>query len=153
MNETFQRVAALCGLRLSYYVTSALLATVFFLLAFTTYRTASPLYILLLYAVLPALMKAMFFSKKTKRENDLAFPLFRKKYRYTTETYQSMNLAYLLNLLLFAAWHISYMPYPEYPVLIRLLPSALAAASLFTRFTGTIGYRIYFHWFPLKAMH
>jgi hypothetical protein len=47
INYTFQRVAALCGLRLSYYLTAALLALSFLFLAIAEQRNASPLYILL----------------------------------------------------------------------------------------------------------
>lgn len=154
MNHTFWRVAAFCGLRLSYYMTTAMLAIAFFVLALTEYKTASPLYILLTLAVLPSLLKAMFFSnsKKEKRENDLAFPLFCKKYHYDLVMYKSMNLAYLLLFILFAAWHISYVLAPEAPDLVTLLPSGIAALSLLSRLLGAIGYRLYFHLFPLKAM-
>ncbi len=152
MNYTFSQVASHCGLRLSYYTTAALVAITFLVLVFAEHTTVSPLYILLCMAVLPSLLKAMFFSKETKRENELAFPLFRKKYRYNTENHKAMNLAYLLTLLLFAAWHISYLPHPETPTLIRLLPSLSASISLFLRLIAVIGYRIYFHLFPLKAM-
>lgn len=156
MNYTFGRVAAHCGLRLSYYITAALLFIVFVGLALTeNYRTASPLYILLVLAVLPSLLKAIFFSnpKKEKRENDLAFPLFCQKYHYDRIMYKSMNLAYLLLFLLFAAWHISYRLVENIPPVVSALPAALAALSLLIRVLGVIGYRLYFHLFPLRAMH
>lgn len=156
MNHTFQRVAAFCGLRLSYYITAALLAVAFVGLALTeNYRTASPLYILLTMAVMPAILKSMFFSakKEEKRENALAFPLFCKKYHYDLAMYKSMNLAYLLLFILFAAWHISYSLVEAVPSVISSLPALIAALSLLTRILGSIGYRLYFHLFPLKAMH
>ena len=154
MNQTFQRVAAFCGLRLSYYSTTAFLAIVFLLLAFTDYKTASPLYILLMLALLPSILKAMLFpdKKKKKRENVLAFPLFCKKYHYDLNSYHSMNLAYLLGFLLFAAWHFSYTLSENLPVFITRLPAILATASLSIRILGVLGYRFYFHLFPLKAM-
>lgn len=154
MNHTIQRVAALCGLRLAYYVTAALLTASFLLLAPTNYRTASPLYILLCLAVLPSLMEAMIFSntKKRKRENDNSLPLFCKKYRYNNTKYQSMNLAYLLLFLLLAVWHISYTAAVELPAYVTSLPMLTAVASLLTRFLGMLGYRLYFRFFPLKAM-
>ena len=153
MNYTFSRVAAHCGLRLSYYITAALLAICFVVLSVTDYRTASPLYILLTLAVLPTLLKSMLFSKETKRENDLTFPLFCQKYHYNTAMYKAMNLSYFLILVLFVAWHFSYILYPGTLKLITCLPSLLAAVSLLTRIIGVIGYRLYFHLFPLKAMH
>ena len=155
MNYTFQRVAALCGLRLSYYVTAALLGLSFLGLVVTDYKTPSPLYILLSLAVLPSLLEAMFFSgqKAEKRENDLSFPLFCKKYRYSSIRYKSMNLAYLLLFILLTAWHISYATSTDLPDFVTHLPVLTAALSLLTRLFGIISYRIYFHFFPLKAMH
>jgi len=153
MNYTFSRVAAFCGLRLSYYITAALLAASFLVLTFTEYRIASPLYILLCLAVLPSILKAMLFSKETKRENELTFPLFCQKYHYNTAIYKAMNLSYFLILILFAAWHFSYTLGSDKPGIITQLPFLLAAASLLVRLLGVIGYRLYFHLFPLKAMH
>lgn len=155
MNYTFSRVAALCGLRLSYYITAALLALAFLGLAPTEYRSASPLYILLALAVLPSLLKAMLFSGKQneKRENGLAFPLFCKKYRYDAVSYKSMNLACFLLFILLAAWHISYSRVTEIPGLVSALPALIAALSLLVRILASLGYRLYFHLCPLKAMH
>ena len=70
MNYTFSQVASFCGLRLSYYSTAALIAISFLILAPTQFRTASPLYILLTMAVLPSVVKVLFFSstQKEKRE-------------------------------------------------------------------------------------
>ena len=153
MNYTFSRVASHCGLRLSYYITAALLAITFLVLVFTQYITASPLYILLCLAVLPSLLKSMLYSKATKRENELTFPLFCQKYHYNTEMYKAMNLSYLLILILFVAWHLSYRPGTNLPELITRLPSLLASVSLLVRLLGVTGYRLYFHLFPLKAMH
>ena len=155
MNYTFQRVAALCGLRLSYYTTAAVLAIAFVALALTEYRTATPLYILLMLALLPSCVKAMFFSDKQqkKRENVLAFPLFCKKYNYNLYTYKSMNIAYFLLFLLFAAWQFSYTGTENTPAIVTALPALLAFVSLLLRILGVIGYRIYFRFFPLQAMH
>ena len=154
MNHTIQRVAALCGLRLAYYVTAALLAGSFLLLVPTDFRTASPLYILLCLAVLPSLVEAILFSKvrNKKRENDSSLPLFCKKYHYNNTKYQSMNLAYLLLFILLAAWHISYTTVTELPAFVTSLPMLTAIFSLLTRFLGMLGYRLYFHFFPFKAM-
>ena len=155
MKYTFQRVAAHCGLRLSYYSTAALLALIFLVLVFTEYRTASPLYILLSLAVLPSVCKTIFFSgqKESKRENSMAFPLFCQKYHYDPVMYRSMNLAYLLLFILFAAWHFSYSRNETAPAIITCLPALTACTSLLLRILGIIGYRLYFHLFPLKAMH
>lgn len=155
MNYTFHRVAAFCGLRLSYYITAALLAISFLGLALTDYRTASPLYILLTLAVMPGLLKAMFFSgkKEEKREKALAFPLFCEKYRYNLISYKSMNLAYLLLFILLAAWQVSYRLVEDFPAIVTSLPILVAAASLISRIFASIGYRLYFQLFPLKAMH
>lgn len=156
MNYTFSRVAAHCGLRLSYYITAALLAIAFVGLALTeSYRTTSPLYILLTMAVMPAVLKSMFFSakKEEKRENALAFPLFCEKFHYDVVSYKAMNIAYLLLFLLLAAWQLSYRINEGAPDLVSSLPALLAAASLLVRILGFIGYRLYFHLFPLEAMH
>ncbi len=156
MRYTFQRVAAQCGLRLAYYMTAAMLAIEFLLLTVTKYRTASPLYILLVLAVLPSLLHSMLFSpekqKNTKRENALPFPLFCKKYRYNASFHNAMNLTYFLLFLLLVAWHFSYSLTPGAPMLIRMLPAGTAFLSLLARLLGTLGYRLYFDLFPLKAM-
>ena len=49
------------------------------------------------------------------------------------------------------AWNISYIgsSYPEY---ITNLPFFVGCISLLLRLVITIGYRIYFYCFPLKAM-
>jgi len=153
MASTIQRVAAFCGLRLSYYITAGLLTLIFLVLVLTEYRTATPLYILLMLAVLPSVIRTTFFSgkKEEKRENDLAFPLFREKYHYSLMLHKSMNIAYLLLFVLFAAWHISYT-HTDTAKIITVLPVLTASASLLTRLFGVIGYRLYFHFFPLKAM-
>lgn len=154
MNYTFTRVAAFCGLRLSYYITAILLTITFFALVLTDYRTPSPLYILLTMAVLPSVTKALFFSstQKEKRENATTFPLFCKKYNYTSVLYKTMNISYVLLFLLLAAWMLSYSQSTA-PAFIRRLPALITGCSLLTRFLGAIGYRLYFHIFPLKAMH
>ena len=70
MNYTFSRVAAFCGLRLSYYSTAGLLVLIFLLLIPTEYQTPTPIYILFSMAILPSVAEAMFFSNhKEKREN------------------------------------------------------------------------------------
>jgi len=154
MNYTFTRVAAYCGLRLSYYTTALLLSLAFFALVPTPYLTASPLYILLVLALAPSILKALLFSGKIteKEEKHLALPLFCKKYRYSLIMYKSMNIAYLLLFVLFASWHISYSFTTDMPKPVTALPALLAIASLLIRILGTIGYRLYFHLFPLKAM-
>ena len=165
MNYTFQRVAAFCGLRLSYYITAALLALAFLVLAFTNYRTATPLYILLTLAVLPSILRSLLSSginpdtspsagkkKEEKRENGLAFPLFCEKYKYNLISYRAMNIAYLLLFLLFAAWHISYGSAETMPFLVTGLPALIATLCLLIRILGVLCYRLYFRFFPLRAM-
>ena len=153
MNYTFSRVAAFCGLRLSYYSTAALLTLIFLVLALTEYRTPTPLYILFTMAFLPSITEAMFFSNhKEKRENP-EFPLFCKKYKYDQIKFSSMKIAYVLLFVLLAAWHISYTNYSIDSVLIPKLPAILAAIALLIRILGTLGYRLYFQLFPFKAMH
>ena len=154
MNNTFSRVAALCGLRLSYYVTAAMLAIAFLVFALTGYQTASPLYILLTLAVLPSLVKSIFISNQNKEKNKVpaAYPLFCKKYHYSAAQYKVMSIAYLFILILLAAWHISYFSATALPAPIPRIPSLIAALSLLTRILGVLGYRLYFHLFPLKAM-
>ena len=155
MNHIFGRVAAHCGLRLSYYITIALLCISFFILVMTSYRTPSPLYILLVAVVAPSVIKSMLTGnhKQQKRENAVAFPLFCKKYKYDAVLYQSMNISYLLLFILFAAWQVSYSSSINLPVLVCRLPALLVLISFCTRILGTVGYRLYFRLFPLKAMH
>ena len=153
MNDTFRRVAAFCGLRLSYYTTAVLLIITFLALAPTAYLTASPLYILLALALLPSVIKAMFFSsEQKKREPAMAYPLFCKKYRYNLVLYRSMNISYLLLFILLAAWHISYVSHTDIPAVIRTLPSLISSLSLLTRVLGGVAYRIYFRFFTFRAM-
>lgn len=157
MNYTFSRVAAFCGLRLSYYSTAALLTIIFLLLIPTEYQTPTPVYILFTMALLPSITEAMFFSnRKEKRENP-EFPLFCKKYKYDQIKFSSMKIAYVLLFVLLGAWHISYInfttDYTMLSVFIPKLPSVLAITSLLVRILGTLGYRLYFQLFPFKAMH
>jgi len=154
MNDTFRKVAALCGLRLSYYTTAAFLTIAFLILVPTAYLTASPLYILLSLALLPSVVKALFFSSETqkKREPAMAYPLFCKKFHYNFIAYRSMSISYLLLFILLAAWHISYTSHTDIPAIIRTLPALIGSLSLLTRIFGVFGYRIYFRFFPLRAM-
>ena len=153
-NRLFRRVASFCGLRVSYYVTETAVALAFFLLILTENRTVSPLYIILSALLLPGLLKAMLYPdtpKTQKRENGTAFPLFCKKYHYDTRTHTSMNLAYLLLFIMLLAWRISYINSSR-PEFIINLPVLIGCLSLFLRLAVTIGYQIYFRFFPLKAM-
>lgn len=153
MNDTFRKVAAFCGLRLSYYTTAALLAVSFLTLVPTAYLTASPLYILLAMALLPSTVSALFFSsEQKKREPAMAYPLFCKKYRYNYVFHRSLNIAYFLLFLLLAAWHISYASKDAVPVIIRVLPALIGSFSLLTRVLGILAYRAYFRFFPFRAM-
>lgn len=154
MNNTFRKVASFCGLRLSYYATAALLAISFLLLIPTAYRTASPLYILLSLAVLPSLIKAMFFSahNQQKRAHASAYPLFCKKYHYDYTACQAMNVSYLLLFVLFAAWQISYASQADIPVILQNLPILIGSISLLIRIGAVSGYLLYFRFFPLRAM-
>lgn len=153
MNYTFSRVAAFCGLRLSYYSTAALLTIIFLLLIPTEYQTPTPVYILFTMALLPSITEAMFFSNhKEKRENP-EFPLFCKKYKYDQIKFSSMKIAYVLLFVLLGAWHISYTNHTIDLVLIPKLPAILAATALLIRILGTLGYRLYFQLFPVEAMH
>ncbi len=155
-NYIFRKVAALCGLRISLYITLTLLIISFLALILTGYRTASPLYILIFGAILPEWIQMVIFpetdKKKEKRENKLPFPLFCQKYHYTTKRHKSTNLACLVLFFMLAAWHISYMNNSSLPSIVRALPSLIAVINLITRLFATITYQIYFTYFPLKAM-
>lgn len=154
MNNTFCKVASFCGLRFSYYATAAMLTVIFLTLIVTGYISASPLYILLTMAVLPSVIKALFFSpdKKKKKEYALAYPLFCKKYHYNTIAYRSMNISYLLTFVLIAAWHIACVSQIGLPAIVRNLPFLLGGCSLLLRILAVLYYRLYFHFFPLRAM-
>lgn len=154
MNQLFRRVASFCGLRLSYYTTTVAVALAFFLLILTENRTVSPLYITLSALVMPGLIKAMLYpesSKKEKRENVSAFPLFCKKYHYNARVHTSMNLAYLLLFVMLFAWRISYLGSSHSEFIVNL-PVLTGCLSLLLRTVLTIGYQIYFRCFTLQAM-
>ena len=64
----FQKVAALCGLRISLYITIALLILSFLILNFTGYRTASPFYIIIFAAILPEWIQMVVFPDSDKKK-------------------------------------------------------------------------------------
>lgn len=149
----FRKVAALCGLRISLYITLALLIVSFLGLIFTGYRTASPLYIIIFAAILPGWIQMVVFPESDKKkEKKLPFPLFCQKYHYTTKRHKSMNLACLVLFLMLGAWHISYINSTSLPTIVTALPSFIAMINLVTRLFITVAYQIYFTYFPLKAM-
>lgn len=155
-NYIFQKVATLCGLRISLYITITLLIVSFLVLNFSGYRTASPFYILVFAAILPEWIQMVVFpesnNKKEKREPNLPFPLFRKKYRYTIRYHKAMNLAHIVLFLMLGAWHISYYNNNTLPTIVMIVPMSIAIINLITRLLTTIIYQIYFIYFPLKAM-
>lgn len=152
-NYIFGKVATLCGLRISLYITLVLLIISFLGLLFTGYRTASPLYILIFGAILPEWIQMVVFPEsEKKRENKLPFPLFCKKYRYTIKYHKSMNLSCFVLFLMLGAWHISYINSTSLPTIVTSLPTLIAIINLTTRLFTTIAYQIYFTYFPLKAM-
>lgn len=152
----FQKVAALCGLRISLYITIALLILSFLVLNFTGYRTASPFYITVFAAILPEWIQMVVFpednNKKEKREPKLPFPLFCQKYRYTTRYHKSMNLTSIVLFLMLGAWHLSYHLNNTLPAIITMIPLSIAIINMITRLLTIIVYQIYFIYFPLKAM-
>ena len=152
----FQKIATLCGLRISLYITLALLILSFLVLNFTGYRTASPLYIIVFAAILPEWIQMVVFpkteNKKGKREDKLPFPLFCQKYRYTIRYHKSMNLASIILFLMLGAWHISYYNSNTLPTIVMIIPLSIAIINIITRLFTTIIYQIYFTHFPLKAM-
>ena len=152
----FQKVAALCGLRISLYITIVLLILSFLVLNFSGYRTASPFYIIIFAAILPEWIQMVVFpepdNKKEKRENKLPFPLFCKKYRYTIRYHKAMNLTNIILFLMLGAWHISYHNTNTLPTLVTIIPLSIAIINLLTRLLTNIIYQFYFTYFPLKAM-
>ena len=155
-NYIFRKVASLCGLRISLYVTLALLIISFLGLNLTGYRTASPLYISVFATILPEWIQMVVFSetdhKKKKREQTLPFPLFCKKYRYSIRYHKAMNLSSLIVFLMLTAWHISYQINATLPTIITILPLSIAIVNLTTRLLTNVIYHIYFTYFPLTAM-
>ena len=151
-----KKVASLCGLRISLYITLALLIISFLVLNLTGYRTASPFYIIVFAAILPELIQMVVFpesdNKKKKRENQLPFPLFCKKYRYTTRYHKAMNLTSIILFLMLGAWHIAYHNNNSLPTIITILPISIAIINFATRLLTSIIYQIYFTYFPLSAM-
>ena len=87
-----KKVASLCGLRISLYITLALLIISFLTLNLTGYRTASPFYIMVFATILPEWIQMVVFpesdNKKKKRENQLPFPLFCEKVALDLLVYQ-----------------------------------------------------------------
>ena len=148
----FQKVAALCGLRISLYITITLLILSFLVLNFTGYRTASPFYIIVFAAILPEWIQMVVFPENTKKKEKLPFPLFCEKYRYTTRFHKSMNLASIILFLMLGAWHISYHINNTLPIIITMIPLSIAIINIMIRLFTTIIYQIYFIYFPLKAM-
>ncbi len=152
-NYIFGKVAALCGLRISLYITLVLLIISFLGLIFMGYRTASPFYILIFGAILPEWIQMVVFPEsEKKRENKLPFPLFCQKYHYTIKYHKSMNLSCFVLFLMLGAWHISYINSTSLPTIVTSLPALIAILNLATRLLTTIAYQIYFTYFPLKAM-
>ena len=99
-NYIFRKVAGLCALRISRYITLVLLIMSFLILNLTGYRTASPFYILVFTTILPEWIQMVVFpeehNKKEKKESKLPFPLFCKKYSYTIRYHKSMNLSNII---------------------------------------------------------
>ena len=152
-NYIFRKVAALCGLRISLYITLVLLTISFLGLIFSGYRTTSPLYILIFGAILPEWIQMVVFpDSDKKKEPKLPFPLFCKKYHYSLKRHKAMNLACLIVFIMLGAWHISYWNNTSLPAFVTALPSLIAIINLVTRLLITIAYHIYFTYFPLKAM-
>ena len=149
----FQKVATLCGLRISLYITIALLILSFLILNFSGYRTASPFYITVFAAILPEWIHMVVFPENNNtKEKKLPFPLFCKKYRYTTRYHKAMNLASIVLFLMLGAWHIAYYNNNTLPTIVMIVPISIAIINLVTRLFTTIIYQIYFIYFPLKAM-
>ena len=150
----FRQVAAMCGLRISYYIAAALLSLTVIILPLIGYRTATPIYILFTMALLPGLTHAMFFSseKNEKRENGTPFPLFRKKYKYNPNRHKALNISHLLLFILLAAWRFSYAGTSGLSVYVTELPTGIAIISILSRILITAFYHLYFRFFPLKAM-
>ena len=155
-NYIFQKVAGLCALRISRYITLVLLIMSFLILNFTGYRTASPFYILVFTTILPEWIQMVVFpekhNKKEEKESKLPFPLFCKKYRYSIRYHKSMNLANFVLFLMLGAWHISYYSNNTLPTIVTVIPISIAIINLFTRLLINIIYQIYFTYFPFKAM-
>ena len=149
-NYIFRKVAELCGLRISRYVTLALLTISFLGLIFAGYRSASPLYILVFTTILPEWIQMVVFPNLEKEK--YPFPLFCKKYHYTTKYHKSMNLSAFILFLMLGAWHISYHNSTSLPTFVTMLPSLIAIINIVTRLFTTITYQIYFTYFPLQAM-
>ena len=148
------RVASFCGLRLSLWITAGILFLLFVVLSLSGYRTATPLYILLTCLLLPSLIHGAAFgqdNKKKEQERALPLPLFRKKYQYNSTKHICANISYLIVVLMFAVWHISCQGMDS-PAFFTRIPISIALFSLFLRLIITISYRIYFQYFPLKAM-
>lgn len=105
MDFLFRRVAAYRGVVLSGYILSLLLAAAFLGLLLTDYKTPSPLYLLFLFSVLPYLLRTLMEQKKqraaqasVKKEetNASLFPLFCKKYKFSSLRLNAANLSYLI---------------------------------------------------------
>ena len=152
-NYIFRKVAGLCALRISRYITLILLIMSFLILNFTGYRTASPFYILVFATILPEWIQMVVFPEEhNTKESKLPFPLFCKKYRYSIRYHKSMNLFNIILFLMLGAWHISYYSNNTLPTIVTVIPISIAIINLSTRLFANIIYQIYFTYFPLKAM-
>lgn len=159
MNFLFRRVAAYRGLVLSGYIIALLLAAAYLGLILTDYKTPSPLYLLFFSSVLPYLIRTLLeqkeeqrrFLKKEEQAQPL-FPLFCKKYKFSSLRLTAASISYLIIFILLAAWRFSYVQIPDCPGFISSIPVFIAITGLCTRILFTLGYRYYFTHFPLRAM-
>lgn len=152
LSQELNRLAAYRGLMLSYRSLQLLLIAAFLVLALTEQASLSPLYIVLVLALLPLPLESVFRSRAKKRENDASFPLLSQKYRYTPERHAAYRIVCLIGFLMLLAWRLNYVLFPIGTDWVMLLPILLCAGALCLRIGITLFYRIYFRLFPLRAL-
>lgn len=160
MNLCLYRIASFRGLQLSCYHIAIMLVMSFTALLFTESKTVSPIYILLVLGLLPSLVESVAKSRQARREQQnnkrenstVPFPLLIQKYHYSDNRQTALNFTYIIVLLLIAAWRFNYLLFPVSTQWICDLPVYCIAGSLVSRIVISIGYNMYFRFFPIQSM-
>lgn len=152
ITRELNRLASYRGLMLSYRIVQLLLIAIFLFLALTEQPSLSPLYIVLVLALLPLPLESVFRSRNKKRGSTVSLPLLHQKYRYTAERHAAYRSSFLIGFLMLLAWRLNYILFPIGNDRIMLLPVLLGTLGLLLRIGVSLFYRIYFRLFPLHSM-
>lgn len=158
LNLCLNRLASYRGVVLSCRSLAVMLIVSFLVLAFGSGKTLAPLYIVLTLGLLPPFLSSVISASKryqNKYGDELSkplFPLLQRKYNFSELRFLSLNLTYIIILLLLLTWRIHYILFPSTSVFLCYLPVFIIGISLLLRILCTVGYLIYFRLFPLHAI-